>query len=175
MPAEAEQRLGFLLDEARRASLLDAGAWLGYACCHPRMVIRKKECLQIPLDKAGVSHAGVPCLAFSEPAAPAGSGPTAALSPAFLFFSMKFIALISGGKDSAFAALECQRLGHELVALGNLLPADEATQDLDSHMWQASRSIDRSDRSRIEESKQAPRVRASEAREHRRCDARALE
>jgi len=33
---------------------------------------------------------------------------------------MKFIGLISGGKDSIFNILECIKAGHELVCLGNL-------------------------------------------------------
>lgn len=35
---------------------------------------------------------------------------------------MRFVALISGGKDSFYAALECVKHGHELVALANLHP-----------------------------------------------------
>lgn len=35
---------------------------------------------------------------------------------------MKFIALISGGKDSIFNILKCIEKGHELVALVNLHP-----------------------------------------------------
>jgi diphthine-ammonia ligase len=35
---------------------------------------------------------------------------------------MKFIALISGGKDSIFNILKCIEKGHELVAVANLYP-----------------------------------------------------
>ena len=35
---------------------------------------------------------------------------------------MKYVALISGGKDSCYNILECHRLGHELVCLANLYP-----------------------------------------------------
>jgi diphthine-ammonia ligase len=35
---------------------------------------------------------------------------------------MKFVALISGGKDSIFNILKCIEEGHELVALVNLHP-----------------------------------------------------
>ena len=35
---------------------------------------------------------------------------------------MKFLALISGGKDSVFNILKCIEEGHELVALVNLHP-----------------------------------------------------
>lgn len=36
--------------------------------------------------------------------------------------SMKFVALISGGKDSVFNIIKCLQNGHELVALINLYP-----------------------------------------------------
>ncbi|CUS24078.1 LAQU0S13e02784g1_1 [Lachancea quebecensis] len=49
---------------------------------------------------------------------------------------MKFIALVSGGKDSCYSVLHSIRQGHELVALGNLYPADESQQELDSFMFQ---------------------------------------
>ncbi|CAR25101.1 diphthine--ammonia ligase [Lachancea thermotolerans CBS 6340] len=49
---------------------------------------------------------------------------------------MKFIALVSGGKDSCYSILHSIRQGHELVALGNLYPADESQQELDSFMFQ---------------------------------------
>ena len=35
---------------------------------------------------------------------------------------MKFVALMSGGKDSVYAAMECAALGHELVCVANLAP-----------------------------------------------------
>ena len=35
---------------------------------------------------------------------------------------MKFIALISGGKDSIFNIMKCMEAGHELVCLANLFP-----------------------------------------------------
>lgn len=49
---------------------------------------------------------------------------------------MKFVALISGGKDSCYNILHCQRRGHELVALANLRPIDTDKQELDSFMFQ---------------------------------------
>lgn len=49
---------------------------------------------------------------------------------------MKVLALISGGKDSAYCAMRCQEHGHELIALANLYPRDAATDDLDSWMFQ---------------------------------------
>lgn len=54
------------------------------------------------------------------------------LSPA----PMKFVALISGGKDSFFNILHCMQNGHELVALANLHPADESINETDSFMFQ---------------------------------------
>eukprot|EP00345_Euplotes_harpa_P005981 CAMPEP_0168328542 /NCGR_PEP_ID=MMETSP0213-20121227/6571_1 /TAXON_ID=151035 /ORGANISM="Euplotes harpa, Strain FSP1.4" /LENGTH=126 /DNA_ID=CAMNT_0008331689 /DNA_START=3 /DNA_END=383 /DNA_ORIENTATION=+ len=56
---------------------------------------------------------------------------------------MKFIALISGGKDSIFAALESVKFGHELTCLGNLYPVTEevaaddiVNNEIDSYMFQ---------------------------------------
>lgn len=47
---------------------------------------------------------------------------------------MKFLALISGGKDSFYNIHHCLTLGHELVALGNLFPKE--VDELDSFMFQ---------------------------------------
>lgn len=49
---------------------------------------------------------------------------------------MKFVALISGGKDSFYNILECHRQGHELVALANLHPLDQEQNETDSFMFQ---------------------------------------
>lgn len=49
---------------------------------------------------------------------------------------MKFVALISGGKDSCFNILHCLKQGHELIALANLYPRDTNVQDLNSFMFQ---------------------------------------
>mmetsp|Transcript_8200 Transcript_8200/g.24440 ORF Transcript_8200/g.24440 Transcript_8200/m.24440 type:complete len:850 (-) Transcript_8200:2291-4840(-) len=49
---------------------------------------------------------------------------------------MKTIALVSGGKDSCYNMMLCQHYGHDIVALGNLLPVDVATDELDSWMFQ---------------------------------------
>ncbi|KAH3663898.1 hypothetical protein WICMUC_005888 [Wickerhamomyces mucosus] len=49
---------------------------------------------------------------------------------------MKFLALVSGGKDSCFNILHCLAQGHELVVLANLKPADSTTQEMDSFMFQ---------------------------------------
>jgi diphthine-ammonia ligase len=38
---------------------------------------------------------------------------------------MKFVALISGGKDSCFNAIKCVSYGHELVCMGNLCPPED--------------------------------------------------
>ena len=37
---------------------------------------------------------------------------------------MKYVALLSGGKDSCFNLVHCQKNGHELVAAASLRPAD---------------------------------------------------
>ena len=37
---------------------------------------------------------------------------------------MKYVGLLSGGKDSCFNLLHCQRNGHELVAAVSLGPPD---------------------------------------------------
>lgn len=49
---------------------------------------------------------------------------------------MKFVALVSGGKDSCFNILKCQTLGHELVALANLYPKPGNNDEIDSFMYQ---------------------------------------
>ncbi len=37
---------------------------------------------------------------------------------------MKFVALVSGGKDSIYCIMKCLEFGHELVAIANLTPPD---------------------------------------------------
>lgn len=49
---------------------------------------------------------------------------------------MKFVALISGGKDSFFNIHHCISQGHELEALGNLYPAQTDRDEIDSFMFQ---------------------------------------
>lgn len=49
---------------------------------------------------------------------------------------MKFVALVSGGKDSCYNILHCLKQNHELVALANLCPHDKHTQELNSFMFQ---------------------------------------
>ena len=49
---------------------------------------------------------------------------------------MKVLALISGGKDSCYNAWICEKYGHEIVALGNLLPLEDDREELDSYMYQ---------------------------------------
>lgn len=49
---------------------------------------------------------------------------------------MKFVALISGGKDSFFNIMHCMQNGHTLVACANLHPGDPAVSELDSFMFQ---------------------------------------
>ncbi|CAN6626367.1 diphthine--ammonia ligase [Trichomonascus vanleenenianus] len=50
---------------------------------------------------------------------------------------MKFVALVSGGKDSMFNILHCIKNGHELEALANLHPpVDHGSDEMDSFMYQ---------------------------------------
>ncbi|GMM38720.1 diphthine--ammonia ligase [Saccharomycopsis crataegensis] len=50
---------------------------------------------------------------------------------------MKFVALVSGGKDSCFNILHCLSNGHELVALANLYPkTSSSSEEIDSFMYQ---------------------------------------
>ncbi|XP_011036318.1 PREDICTED: diphthine--ammonia ligase-like isoform X1 [Populus euphratica] len=49
---------------------------------------------------------------------------------------MKVVALVSGGKDSCYAMMKCIQYGREIVALANLMPADDSVDELDSFMYQ---------------------------------------
>jgi diphthine-ammonia ligase len=49
---------------------------------------------------------------------------------------MKFVALVSGGKDSCFNILHCLAQGHELVCLANLYPPQQDNDEIDSYMYQ---------------------------------------
>ncbi|PRP88051.1 meiotically up-regulated 71 protein [Planoprotostelium fungivorum] len=49
---------------------------------------------------------------------------------------MKFVALVSGGKDSCFSIQKCLEEGHQLVAIANLRPK-EGVDELDSYMYQS--------------------------------------
>ncbi|KAI8098970.1 uncharacterized protein BX664DRAFT_377147 [Halteromyces radiatus] len=50
---------------------------------------------------------------------------------------MKVIALISGGKDSAYNMMQCVAHGHDIIALANLKPPIASGKDeLDSYMYQ---------------------------------------
>ena len=52
---------------------------------------------------------------------------------------MKYVALLSGGKDSCFNIMKCAHYGHELVCLANLCPPAEFTgEDMDSFMYQTA-------------------------------------
>ncbi|KAI0045321.1 hypothetical protein FA95DRAFT_1680564, partial [Auriscalpium vulgare] len=48
---------------------------------------------------------------------------------------MKYVALLSGGKDSCYNLLHCQRNGHELVAAASLGP-ELGKEELDSFLYQ---------------------------------------
>ena len=47
---------------------------------------------------------------------------------------MNFIALVSGGKDSIFTAIQCIAKGHKLICLANLYPV--TSKEIDSYMYQ---------------------------------------
>ncbi|KAK1621203.1 hypothetical protein QYE76_026720 [Lolium multiflorum] len=49
---------------------------------------------------------------------------------------MEVVALVSGGKDSCFSMMRCLDYGHKVVALANLIPLDDAVDELDSYMYQ---------------------------------------
>lgn len=51
---------------------------------------------------------------------------------------MKFVALISGGKDSFFNIHHCISKGHELVALANLYPDTDDKEEIDLFMFQTA-------------------------------------
>ncbi|KAJ8086782.1 hypothetical protein PM082_005607 [Marasmius tenuissimus] len=48
---------------------------------------------------------------------------------------MKYVALLSGGKDSCFNLLHCEKNGHELVAAASLRP-EQGKEELDSYLYQ---------------------------------------
>ncbi|KAJ7044475.1 hypothetical protein C8F04DRAFT_587609 [Mycena alexandri] len=48
---------------------------------------------------------------------------------------MKYVALLSGGKDSCYNLLHCERNGHELVSAASLGP-EPGKEELDSYMYQ---------------------------------------
>ncbi|KAJ7590852.1 hypothetical protein C8J56DRAFT_1134729 [Mycena floridula] len=48
---------------------------------------------------------------------------------------MKYVALLSGGKDSCFNLVHCQKNGHELVAAASLGP-EPGKEELDSYLYQ---------------------------------------
>ena len=57
---------------------------------------------------------------------------------------MKFVALLSGGKDSVYNLIECVGMGHELLCVGNLHPPKPAVEgaagaptEIDSFMYQS--------------------------------------
>ena len=49
---------------------------------------------------------------------------------------MKYVALLSGGKDSCYAIMECAKMGHEAIAVAHLSPP-AAKDELDSFMFQS--------------------------------------
>ncbi len=57
---------------------------------------------------------------------------------------MKFVALVSGGKDSFYSIMECIRNGHELLACAHLAPRkvhyENGEEDEESYMYQTAAS-----------------------------------
>jgi len=54
---------------------------------------------------------------------------------------MKFVALVSGGKDSFYSIMECIRNGHELLACAHLSPRNQnPDEDEESYMYQTAAS-----------------------------------
>ena len=51
---------------------------------------------------------------------------------------MKFIALVSGGKDSCYNIMKCLEYNHELVAIANLMPPSSEMEEMNSFMYQSA-------------------------------------
>lgn len=55
---------------------------------------------------------------------------------------MKFVALLSGGKDSCYNVMKCQSYGHELICLANLFPPTSSSgstiEEMNSFMYQSA-------------------------------------
>lgn len=51
---------------------------------------------------------------------------------------MRFVALVSGGKDSVFSIGKALAHGHELICLANLYPPESGPEELDSFMFQSA-------------------------------------
>jgi diphthine-ammonia ligase len=52
---------------------------------------------------------------------------------------MKFVGLLSGGKDSCYNIMKCTEYGHELICLGNLMPPESHVGDeMNSFMYQSA-------------------------------------
>lgn len=54
---------------------------------------------------------------------------------------MKFVGLISGGKDSIYNIVKCVSFGHELIALANLEPPDASLEEIDSFTFQSAAHV----------------------------------
>lgn len=51
---------------------------------------------------------------------------------------MKFVALLSGGKDSCFNIMKCIQHNHDLVAVANLMPPQSDIEEMNSFMYQSA-------------------------------------
>ena len=54
------------------------------------------------------------------------------------FAPMKFIALVSGGKDSCYNIMKCLEYNHNLVAIANLMPPSSEIEEMNSFMYQSA-------------------------------------
>lgn len=62
--------------------------------------------------------------------------PTVEIYDIIIIIIMRVVGLLSGGKDSCYALMQCVAAGHEVVALATLLPP-EGIEENDSHMYQS--------------------------------------
>lgn len=51
---------------------------------------------------------------------------------------MKFVALVSGGKDSCYNIMKCLEYNHDLIAIANLMPPISEMEEMNSFMYQSA-------------------------------------
>ena len=49
-------------------------------------------------------------------------------------FTMRVVALISGGKDSCYNLMQCVAQGHEIIAIANLRPGEGSSGKTPDHI-----------------------------------------
>ncbi|KAI0776109.1 hypothetical protein BD413DRAFT_649402 [Trametes elegans] len=72
---------------------------------------------------------------LTQPVCRAPPAIPSSLSSLGLLLSMKYVALLSGGKDSCYNLMHCFKNGHELIAAATLGP-ERGKEELDSYMYQ---------------------------------------